>query len=78
MEINLLFNIQNATSRTVAGPIPDEGRTMCLGSTEPLTETSTRNLAGIKGRLAPSLSHLSINLEGLDVSQPYGPVQLDI
>jgi hypothetical protein len=43
-----------ATSRKVAGSLPDEvdfsdlpnpsGRTMALGSTQPLTEISTRNL----------------------------------
>jgi hypothetical protein len=47
----------------VAGSIPDEvigffnlpnpsGRTMALGSTEPLTEMSTRNLPGGKRRPA--------------------------
>jgi hypothetical protein len=46
-----------ATSRKVAGSIPDEviiffdwsnlsSRTMGLGSTQPLTEMSTRNLPG--------------------------------
>jgi hypothetical protein len=50
-----------ATSRKVAGPIPDEvigffnwpnpsSRTMALGSTQPLTEMSTRNLLRGKGR----------------------------
>jgi len=45
-----------ATSRKVAGPIPDgvtgifhwhnpPGRTMALGSTQPLTEVSTRNIS---------------------------------
>jgi hypothetical protein len=49
-----------ATSRNVAGSIPDGvigifhwhngfGRTMTLGSTQPLTEMSTRNLSrGVK------------------------------
>jgi hypothetical protein len=52
-----------ATSRKVADPIPDEvtkyfncpntsGRTMALGSAQPLTEMSTRNLPGCKGRPA--------------------------
>jgi hypothetical protein len=46
-----------ATSRMVAGSIPDEvieffdspnpsSRTMTMGSTQPLTEMSTRNLPG--------------------------------
>jgi hypothetical protein len=43
-----------ATNRQVAGSIPDGvsgifslvGRTMALGSTEPLTEMSTRNAVG--------------------------------
>jgi hypothetical protein len=50
-----------ATSRKVAGSIPDEvigffnwpnpsNRTMALGSTQPLTEMSTRNLPGGKGQ----------------------------
>jgi hypothetical protein len=52
-----------ATSRKVAGSIPDEvvglfnlpnpsSRTMALESTQPLTEMSTRNLSGGKGRPA--------------------------
>jgi hypothetical protein len=50
-----------ATSRKVAGSIPDEvtgffiwpnpsSRTMTLGSTQPLTEMRTKNLLGGKGR----------------------------
>jgi hypothetical protein len=50
-------------SRKVAGPILDEvigfsnwpnpsSRTMALGSTQPLTEMSTKNLPGGKGRPA--------------------------
>jgi hypothetical protein len=50
-----------ATSRKVAGSIPDEvigvfswsnpsSRTMALGSTQPLTDLSTRNYPGGKGR----------------------------
>jgi hypothetical protein len=51
-----------ATSRKVAGSSPDEvnifnlpnptNRTMVLGSTQSLTEISTRNLPGGKGRPA--------------------------
>jgi hypothetical protein len=52
---------------------------MTLGSTQPLTEMSTRNLPGDKGRPAhktdnlTAVCELSRKCEGLDVSQPYGP-----
>jgi hypothetical protein len=59
-----------ATSRKVAGSILDEvigffnspnpsSRTMALGSTQPLTEMSTRNLPGGKGRPAHGADNLT-------------------
>jgi hypothetical protein len=58
------------TSRKIAGSIPDEavgffnwstlsGRTMAVGSTQPLTEMSTRNLPESKGRPARNADNLS-------------------
>jgi hypothetical protein len=58
-----------ATSQKVEGSIPDEvtgylnwpdssSHTLALGSTQPLTEMSTMNLAGGKGRPASEADNL--------------------
>jgi hypothetical protein len=46
---------------------------MALGSTEPLTEMSIRNLPGSKGRPACEADLPSVSQCGsLDITQPYG------
>jgi hypothetical protein len=62
------FNLPNPSSRTVA-----------LGSTQPLTEMSTRNLLGVKsGRrvglttLPPSMSRMSDNVGASTSRNPKG------
>jgi hypothetical protein len=63
-----------ATNQKVASSIPDEvigffnwrnpsSRTMALGSTQSLTDMSTRNLPGGKGRPAPKADNLTATCE---------------
>jgi hypothetical protein len=75
-----------ATSRKVAGLIPDEviecfsspnpaSRTMALGSTQPLTEMSTRNLPGGRGRPVRGADNLTTICEPI-VYKMWGPRRL--
>jgi hypothetical protein len=72
MKLYLVVNMrQHATSRKVAGSIPHDvtgfsnwpnpsSRTMAMGSTQTLTEMSTRNLCGGKGRPARKADNLTV------------------
>jgi hypothetical protein len=63
------YNKAHYDYKTTCGSSPDEvdtfnlhnpsSRTMTLGSTQPLTEMSTRNLPEGKGRPAPKADNLS-------------------
>jgi hypothetical protein len=83
-----------ATRRKIAGSIPNEvtgffnrsnppSRNMALGSAQPLTQMSTRNLPGDKGRLARRADNLTTNCESrhsrkcgsLEVPQTDGPLR---
>jgi hypothetical protein len=68
--VNKYWSYAVATSRKVAGSIPDEvlgffnlpnpsSRAMALGSTQPLIEISTRNLRAGKGRPARKADNLT-------------------
>jgi hypothetical protein len=49
---------------------------MALGSTQPLTEMSMRNLpGGVKVRPARKVDNLTAICNPIDVSQPHGPQQ---
>jgi hypothetical protein len=68
-----------ATSRKVAGSSPDYvigfQPTMALGSTQPLTEMSTRNILGGKGRPAPKADNLAAIYEPIDPMGLHGRLQ---
>jgi len=73
-----------ATSRKVAGSIPDgvigsfqwhnpSGRTMALGSTQPLTEMSTKNISWGKGDRCVGLTLPPSCGDCLDIWEPQPP-----
>jgi hypothetical protein len=73
-------NVHGVPMRWIFFKLPNpSSRTMALGSTQPLTEMSTRNLPGSKGRPARRADNLTAFCEpkcgSLDVSQPYGPAR---
>jgi hypothetical protein len=70
MRHSIIWLGKYATSRKVTGSIPDKvieifswpnpsSRTMALGSTQPLTEMSTRNLSAGKERLTSKADNLT-------------------
>jgi hypothetical protein len=72
--MNAFFFISQYTGHAVAGSIPDEvigifnlpnpsSYIMALGSTQPLTEMSTRNHPGGKGRPALGADNLTVICE---------------
>jgi hypothetical protein len=73
------FRIRSPESFDLPNP---SSRTMALGSTQPLTEMSTRNLLRVnRGRRvtvitsSPSLNRLSRKCRKLDILQPYRPLR---
>ena len=89
----LLLLLNYTTNRQVAGSIPDDvigifqwhnpsGRTMALGSTQPLTEMSTRFISWGKGGLCVRLTNLPpscavvMKSGNLNFLEPSGPLQV--
>jgi hypothetical protein len=75
----LCVSVPDKVFRFFSLPNPSS-RTMALGSTQPLTEMSTKNLPGDKEWPACKADDLTVICEpvsrkcgSLDVSQPYGP-----